>query len=268
MIRHIKYISLPILLLFSLSSCDKTIEGCMDPNSSNYNPNAQISDGSCSYPAQSKKNVCFYFTDSDNSTCGSFGINLLDQVKATNPANTYFISVHPNSTDTLFSPSGIDIAASFSVAGIPDFGVGDQSSLLTQSTILNALLSESSESPQGSIDISYSTTIDSLIVTIYGKFYVNDTCQYFVTAYVVENDIVSPQIGLSGSYSHQHVLRTASGGSGIGELINTTYVTPQTSFKIRTSIYRQAVWDMTKVSLVGVLWRKNGSDFEYINASD
>ncbi len=263
-----RYVTLPILLLMFLSSCDNTIEGCTDPNSPNYNPNAEKSDGSCDYPSNTKKTVCFYFTDSDNSTCGSFGIGLLDQVKATNPTNTYFISVHPNSPDSLFAPEGIDVAGAFGIAGFPDFGVGDQANLLTQTAILNAISSESSESPQGGISIDYSTTVDSIIVVIYGKFFVSDISSYFATAYVVESNIICAQVGLSGSYSHQHVLRASSGSSGIGQLVNTQAVNASTSFKIRTGIFRKPEWNLSNVTLLGVLWRQNGADFEYVNAGD
>lgn len=262
------YVFLPILIVMMLSSCDDSVKGCTDPNSSNYNPNAEKSDGSCAYPSQTKKNVCFFFTDSDNNTCGSFGINLLDQVKATNPANTYFISVHPNGSDTLFAAPGIDIASAFQVSGFPDFGVGDQSSLLTQNAINNAIDAEALETAQGGIEVNYTTTIDSIIVTMYGKFYTSDTSTYFATSYIVESNIISPQVGASASYNHQHVLRAASGTSGMGVQINTLPILNGESFKIRHGIYRDPSWNMANITVVAVLWRLNGTDFEYINAGD
>jgi len=257
-----------ILMLVFTWSCETGVEGCTDPNSSSYNPNATKSDGSCNYPAQSKKVVCFYFNDSDNNTCGTFGLNLLEQVKATNPPNTYFITAHPNGTDTLFSPASIDIATADSVMGFPDFGVGEESGLLTQSAILNAISNESAETAQGGISVDFSTTTDSIIVVLYGKFYVDDVSSYFATAYIVENNIISPQVGASGSYLHKHVLRAASGSSGIGDQINTLPVTSSTSFKIRRGVYRNPVWNMANISVIAVLWRQNGSDFEYVNAGD
>lgn len=257
-----------VLMLVFTWGCETGVEGCTDPNSINYNPNATKSDGSCNYPSQSKKVVCFYFSDSDNNTCGSFGLNLLEQVKATNPSNTYFITVHPNGSDTLFCPAAIDIATADSVAGFPDFGVGEESGLLTQSAILNAINNELAETAQGGINVDYKTTSDSIIVTLYGKFYVDDPSSYFATAYIVENNIVSPQVGASGTHLHKHVLRAASGPSGIGDLVNTLPITSTTSFKIRRGVYRNPVWNVANISVVAVLWRQNGSDFEYINAGD
>lgn len=257
-----------ILISFFTGSCSNEVEGCTDPNSPNYNPEATKSNGDCAYPSQTKKVVCFYFNDSDNSTCGSFGLNLLDQVEATNPGNTYFITAHPNGTDTLFSPCSIDIATADSVAGFPDFGVGEQSGLLTQSAILNAISVESAETAQGGISVDFNVATDSIHITIYGKFYTNDASTYFAAAYVFENNIISPQTGASGSYNHKHVLRAASGPSGIGDQINTLPVSNSTSFKLQRSVVRNPIWNVANVSVVAVLWRENSGDFEYINAGD
>ena len=267
-------VSIPILLAgalltsFFIGSCSSEVEGCTDPNAPNYNPNATKSNGDCNYPSETKKVVCFYFNDSDNNTCGSFGLNLLDQVEATNPPNTYFITAHPNGTDVLFCPSAIDIAAAYSVAGFPDFGVGEQSSLLTQPAILNAISDEAAETALGGVNVDFSISADSIHIVIYGKFYTNDASTYFATAYVFENNIVSPQVGASGSYVHKHVLRAASGPSGIGDEINTLPVSTSTSFKLQRGVLRNPVWNVANISVVAVLWRQNGSDFEYINAGD
>lgn len=251
-----------------ITGCNEPVKGCTDPNSSSYNPAAEKNDGSCIYPPETKKVVCFYFNDSDNNTCGSFGINLLDQVKATNPANTFFITAHPNGTDTLFSPPSIDVANAFQVAGFPDFGVGDQSSLITQSTIINAIDVELLEVPQGGIDVNYTTTADSVIVTIYGKFFTNDTSTYFASAYILESNVISPQVGNAVNYSHQHVLRASTGPSGIGTQVNSLPVTSNTSFKYRLGVYRNPLWNVSNLSVIGVLWRQNGTDFEYINCGN
>ncbi|MCF8234012.1 MAG: T9SS type A sorting domain-containing protein [Bacteroidales bacterium] len=40
----------PFLVLFLPLFADAQIEGCTDPNASNYNPNATVNDGSCTYP--------------------------------------------------------------------------------------------------------------------------------------------------------------------------------------------------------------------------
>lgn len=264
--KIITYI-IPAIVLIFMGGCDEAKKGCTDPNSINYDPSAETS-GNCNYPSDTKKVVCFYFNDSDNSTCGSFGINLLDLVKATNPPNTFFITVHPNGTDTLFSPASIDIASAFNVSGFPDFGVGEDNNLLTQTAINNAIANESTESPQAGIDVDYSAVGDSLIITMYGKFFVADPATYFAAAYVVESNIISPQIGLSGSYSHQHVLRASAGTSGMGVQINTLPVTESTSFKIRRGIYIQPYWNLSNIEVIGTIWRQNGTDFEYINAGD
>lgn len=260
------YIIITLLTGLIGMGCDNSKKGCTDPNSSSYDPQAETNNGSCSYPSETKKAVCFFFTDSDNSTCGTFGIDLLDQVKATNPANTYFISVHPNGTDSLFCPQGIDVASSFSVSGFPDFGVGEQASLLTQTDITTAIQSEVGETALANMDISSVVQGDSLIVTMYGRFFTSDTSKFFAAAYLVEDNVTSFQAG-KGSYSHQHVLRASTGSSGVGTQVNELPISFDESFKVRQGIYIQSNWNMSNTNIVGVIWKKNGADFEFINAN-
>jgi len=47
-----KLLLLFIPLLFFINGCDKDIYGCTDPDSTNYYPNANVNDNSCTYEAE------------------------------------------------------------------------------------------------------------------------------------------------------------------------------------------------------------------------
>jgi len=88
------------LFLLGSASCkkDKRIEGCTDPNSTNYNPDANVNDGSCAYEV--------------DQFCGTWTLTdtIYDQTTAQDTVITHGISITRTGWNT------VDI----SVLGGPD----------------------------------------------------------------------------------------------------------------------------------------------------
>lgn len=255
------------ILLFT--SCDNRKRGCTDPNAPNYDPMAEADDGDCIYPTSNKKVALFFFSDSESSSCGSFGVPLFDQAITSNGSNIVPIALYPSFSDTLFSGAGVNIASTYSVTGYPDFAAGSQSNLLTINAINSAISTSLQENPIGNVDGNFGIFGDSIKISLFGKFFTSDSGYYYAAAYLLEDNINLPQAGITDpNFRHNHVLRASTGSSGIGDQVYSGVVTSSTSFKKEYSIYIQPNWNTANLKIVAVLWRQNGSLFEFVNVND
>lgn len=258
-----------IFLMVTLAACDNRRRGCTDPNSANYDPMAESDDGSCDYPSGTKKVALFYFGDSQSSSCGTYGIPLFSQAISANGSNVVPIAVYPSFTDTLFCGEAVNIAYTYSVSGYPDFGAGSESNLLTLNAINSAVSNSLQQSPIGNVEGNFGVVGDSIKVNLYGKFFGPDSAYYFAAAYLLEDNINLPQAGITDpTFRFNHVLRAATGTSGVGDEVYSGVVTSATSFKRSYSIYIQPHWNTSNMKLVAVLWRKEGSVYEFVNVND
>jgi|GEM_PF-898554 len=257
------------LVFFLLVSCDNRRQGCTDPNSPNYDPTAEADDGECIYPTANKKVALFFFNDSENNSSGQYGVPLFAQAISDNGSNVIPVALHPSSSDPLFSGAAVNIASAYGVLGYPDFGVGSQANLVTINAINSAINQSLGQAPNGNVEANFSVFGDSIKVTLYGKFFGPDSADYFASAYLLEDNINVPQAGITDpSYRHNHVLRDATGSSGIGDLVASETVTGSTSFKKEYSIYVQPGWNTGNMKVVAVLWRQTPSGFEFVNVND
>lgn len=267
----------PINLLYLLSilagtlflSCNDSKTGCTDPNAFNFDPTAETNDGSCSYPENEKKVLMILFNNSQNSTCGSFGIPLFNNALSVNSSKVIPMVVHPTSTDTLFSGSAVNIASVYNQTGYPDIAAGLQSNLLTLNNINQAVDESYSITPIANSSASFTIQGDSIIVTLYAKFFGGAIGEYYAAAYILENNINLPQAGITDpTFRHNYVLRATTSTSAFGDLIANSGISSATSFKKRYGIYKPAHWNVSNLQIISAIWKQEGTNFTFINVND
>lgn len=264
-----KFRMVALCLAVLLAACDDRKHGCTDPNAINYDASAQVENGECNYPPNTQKVALFFFNDSQNNTCGTYGVPLFDQAITANTGKIVPIAVYPSSADTLFCPGGVSVTSAYGVLGYPDFGAGPQANLLTLNAINNAVNTAYNQTPTGNVDANFSIFGDTIKVDLYGKFFTADSASYFAVAYLLEDNVDQPQAGITDpNFRHDHVLRANTGGSGIGDQVNMDFVTSSTSFKRQYSIPVGEGWNTANMKIVAVLWRQTVSGFEFVNVND
>lgn len=268
-----KPVNIFYLLFFGLLaicvSCDNSKKGCTDPKAFNFDPSAEINNGSCNYPENEKKVILILFNNSQNSTCGTYGIPLFNNAISVNTSKVIPMVVHPTSTDTLFSGSAVNIASVYNQTGYPDIAAGLQSNLLTLNNINDAIDESYNIAPIANSSTSFNIQGDSIIITLYAKFFGSTLGEYYAVAYILENNINLPQAGITDpSFRHNYVLRASTSTSAFGELIASNDISSTTSFKKRYGIFKPAHWNASNIQVISAVWKREGSSFSFINVND
>lgn len=116
------------------------------------------------------------------------------------------------------------------------------------------------------INPSLNTSSRLLSVDLTAHFKYSEYGNYYMNVYLLENGISGTQAGVSGTYIHNRVVRTLLGGASAtsniipsNPIINTDY-TKTYSYTIPTD------WNLNKLSLIGIVFKKIGSLTEVVNA--
>jgi hypothetical protein len=118
-----------------------------------------------------------------------------------------------------------------------------------------------------SINPSYNIGTRQLDVNVVTNFKYVENGNYFTNVYIVENGIIGTQVNATNPYTHDNVVRKMLGGpdgtSGIipvTPILNTDY-TNSYSFTI------PATWNVNNLSLIAMVYRKNGTLKNTMNAA-
>lgn len=273
-----KYFTLPVVLLIGLammtSSCKK--KGCMDPNSISFNIDAKKDDGSCLYPAESRKATLIEFTAVWCPPCGSWGRDAFDQMLADHGAKVVGIASHGSNSqpDVMTNTYSDAFKNNFTITGWPNFWVGNVQKG-TSSNITNDLNTIFGMPIVANGIIQFSIADGKITVKAGVKFFADASGEYFLGVYVLEDGIdgsnnaptaYNQKGDESTDYTHDHVLRTGAVTSVWGEKIVDGSATNGETMMKEYTIDVDADWVADNLHVIGVIWKKNGSTYEYVNA--
>ncbi|MCX6273252.1 MAG: Omp28-related outer membrane protein [Bacteroidetes bacterium] len=272
-------IGLFLLLGLFLAACSEhKVEtdtlGCTDPNSLNYNKDANIDDGSCLKIEKKQYGFIIEYTAAWCVYCGGTnGAVKMHELYKT--GNVVAIAAHAANGDPM---NNAGLYNSFNSCrpdggGIPHFWIGDIDD--GSSGDLTAL---KAKTPEAGVVLSSQVVGDSLKVKAVTEFFKALDGDYFLSVYVMEYGIDGYsggsgdpyfQVGTSDpTYMHDLVLRSANTPSfAYGEQIVTTSVEKDATITKNYSIAIDSQWNMQKVYTVACIWKKNKDTgfFEFVN---
>lgn len=250
------------------------VKGCTDPKSVNYNPDAVINNGSCVYIDSLQNSIFGKFTATWCSPCGEWGVSRFEELYASHRGRALAIALQIS--DALTTPDNGPLVDEFSTkwqyTGTPNFFVNETFVGTSTSGIPDEISNKNNQTPKLSIGTHITQgagkNAGKLNVNVYVKALDNLSGTYTMSALFLHKEIQAIQNGSSQSpHIHHHVLaKSAIAAGAFGEEIFTNLSAGDVYHWARTIEYNSN-WDMSKMELVFIIWKKSSTGYEFVNCT-
>lgn len=241
--------------------------------------------------AQEKKNIGMIGKISATwcNPCGTWGWDLMNTEISTNSAYAFPLSMFPDNGTTynnndFYNAANVALANAITFNGFPSFSANAKDVSLkntnsngTINTVgvkadIDAALAAFAAAPVvASSGVTYKITGNTIEVTTNTKFWAAASGTYNVAVYLLEN-ASHIQNGQTGAVTHHNVFRTTFSSSVWGDQIATgsinTNQTYSKTFTYTLSGNEATAWDKTKFQPVVIIWKKNGTKWDYVNGTE
>lgn len=269
------YSLLIALLLFSCNGSDDgmvepqikapdKVVGCTDPESLTYNPEANVSDGSCKYVEEKNTALLTFRTSTGCWACGSYGEESKKKIIDGAIDGLVSLSLHTEGSK-LGNPLSLEVAASLlHLGGFPTYMINKT---WWQGT-------DPEENAQTGLDHIAEFANQPVVAGMYGRYQINAdkeiSCEawskffiasegkFRIAVYVVEDEVMAGQAPTSYlEIPHYDVLRDVLSetlGTPINTESQTMSVGEVNSFEFSKKI--ETVLDQENIKVVGVLLKE------------
>ena len=260
--KAIKLIGMMMLVAMavSFSSCKK--KGCMDPNSFAYNPEAKKDDGSCTSPEAAKKSLIFKNTATWCPDCGDWGASYSTDIMNAN-SDCQVIALHG---DMEFENSvGNNLIDALPSSGWPHFFAGTEDVSNSYYQLNLAVNAELGKAVEVAMAMEKTTSGSTMNVKVQSQWLGSIDGEYFLAVYVLEDGQVAEQ-QIDGAPSdpnfvHKNVLRAEAYNSPFGVPVTINGDGNLLEFNIDLN----SSWVAANCYPVAVMWKKNGSSYDFVN---
>lgn len=218
--------------------------------------------------------------------CGAWGWEMAEElITATQGKALYvgiFVGYPDNGNDKFMNATGNTLSSAFETpdfGGVPDFGANGIGKMVFSQSGVNTSQSKAdiiadvntfaATTPTASAANIMTVSGNTVSVNAKVQFWSAASGEYYLAAYLIEDGAMNLQASQSGTVSHHGVLRgSMSANMPFGEQIATGSIAAnQTYNKTFTFNVTDATWDKSKFKVYTVIWKKNGSKYDFVNAS-
>ncbi|MFA7273891.1 MAG: Omp28-related outer membrane protein [Crocinitomicaceae bacterium] len=211
--------------------------------------------------------------------CGTWGWTLFEDVYTAKKADAVCIEIHSSSTSQLYTPVASTWMSNFTTiqTSTPQFllngvnrtqysSTGGIFPTSTKTVLKNAIDSTALQSPIANSGFTKTLSNGVMSINAKVKFFQNTTGEYYLGVYLVEKDRVNYQNGIGNSAVHKVPLRASVTTAHMGNLIVNGAASAGQEFTSSYSYTLDPTWVAANMKVVTIIWKKNGSDYDYVNA--
>ena len=250
------------------------LKGCTDPEAVNYNPKAAIDDASCVCVDSLQHSIFGKFTATWCGPCGGWGVTRFEELYNTHQGQALAIALQINDdlTTAENGPLVDEFSTKWQYTGTPNFFVNDNFVGTGASVIPSEIAAKNAQTPKLTIGTHITQgagkNAGKLNVNVYIKALADLSGTYHMSALFLYKEIQATQNGSTQNpHIHHHVLASSAIDAGaFGEEIFTNLSSGDVHHWARVIEYNNN-WDMSKMELVFIVWRKSGTGFEFVNCT-
>lgn len=206
--------------------------------------------------------------------CGTWGWAFFEDLKADNGDNAIYVKAH-YSGDFINDPSR-ELATALGATGQPNFFMGENrlsigsSNYQNELPTLQAMVDETATQVPiaNAAAISGDTQNGKIDVVVNTKFFQAAEGDFYLSALVLENNIVNNQSGQGSNAIHTNILRTVAGESVFGVQIASGSIAQDNEVQTSFSIDLDPSWNELELDLVLIIWNKVNDDYVYVNSAN
>ncbi len=202
--------------------------------------------------------------------CGTWGWSYMKDVIAQNGDDMLVVGAHYSGE--LENDAGDFFQSVFRSSGQPRFIFGNQDQGVRSSNLVDKLNETDAavkdlmaQQPEMGVGMNVTVSNQSLDVHTKTKFFAAVDGTYYLSLYLIENDVIEEQAAVGPNAMHPMVVRSAftDGGEGI-EIVNGS-IALDTEIEHDFSLTRQPEWNLENSYVYAIIWKKEGEQFIYEN---
>jgi hypothetical protein len=206
--------------------------------------------------------------------CGSWGWDFFEEIiDGSTLQKAVFVGAHHSGT--LDSDAGEAFSSNFNApyqpyfyAGNQDLGVnsGNVSDKVTETR--NLINNNANNSPVANVGLDATLAGNTLTLTTKTLFFQATEGEYYLGLYILENNVIAAQASNSDMASHPFVLRTSITNDIFGPEVANGSINAGTEVTDQSVTYElNDSWDFANLSVMGVLWKKEGNTYQFVNVN-
>ncbi|MFN0188280.1 MAG: Omp28-related outer membrane protein [Bacteroidia bacterium] len=216
------------------------------------------------------------FTATWCGPCGQYGGpafdgTLVQEGLTIAPMKLYATSSTPSSMGHPFYSA---MSSAFGISGIPSFRLNNASVSTSTNAAINAAATFQNDTSKLIAGVALSKVIegDSIKVKTKIKFFKSQNAgsDYKIALYVVEDNIISPQLvgsTTNNTYDHRNILRASNSSTYSGVSFNSSAaILVNQEFDKTYSIYLNPAWNKANLKVIATIW-KGGTTPTVINSN-
>ncbi len=270
-----------VTVITFLTSCapennSEPIRGCLNADAVNFNPSANVDDGSCVIIPTKQNGMFFKYTATWCFACGSFGMNAFNQFYENNKGNIVAFTIQTN--DDLTTPRNSPVYDAFSARwdynGTPTFVANNtyvDQNLGQASNEINSIISTTPTIGTGvHWTVGGGANSGKININAYAKAFSNLSGEYKMGVYLIAKKVIAPQqVGDNyiNEFEHHKVLLGFAGEDPWGETITTSGASAGDIFHKGYVVPLESNWKVNELEVISIIWKKNGANWDFVNAT-